>query len=256
MHSFFHYYGSKNQGAPRYGPPRRDEVIEPFAGSAAYSVYWEHPNVALYDLSEDVCAAWDWLIHCSDEDVRRIPIPFESDAQFAALPDGPRQVVGWTFWYGHAASQDRLPAWYWVYLREGRLTGSARSYMDRFDALIPNMWDERKRDRIIRQKPLIRNWTIEQLDYRKIPQREAHWHVDPPYQGAPGRAYPHNAIDFPALAEWCRNLPGAVDVCEQEGADWLPFRPLYSMRTSAPGTGTKSSEVVWQKNPDMEDMFA
>ena len=31
-------------------------------------------------------------------------------------------------------------------------------------------------------------------------------------------------IDYARLADWCRALPGTVDVCENVGADWLPFQ--------------------------------
>ena len=254
MKSFFNYYGSKNQGARHYGPPRRDLVIEPFAGSAAYSVKWECPNVLLYDLSDDVCAAWDWLINCSEEDVRKLPIRFKTNEEMNSLPDGPRQVVYWSFWFGECAIGNRLPKWNDAWAREGKLTGHLANVMGPLNrGLSSNMWDERRRDRVIRQKPLIRNWTIECLDYRNIPLRDAHWHVDPPYQCNAGRKYPHNEIDFDHLGKWCRELPGAVDVCEQEGADWLPFKRLYSMRTTAPGTSKKSSEVVWRK--DSGDLF-
>ena len=55
---------------------------------------------------------------------------------------------------------------------------------------------------------------------------EASWFVDPPYQNQ-GKHYhygPEN-VDFAMLGNWCRTRLGQVIVCENEGADWLPFTP-------------------------------
>ena len=52
----FNFFGSKWNLAQYYGPPRRDMVIEPFAGSACYSLYWNCRNVLLADISpESLC---------------------------------------------------------------------------------------------------------------------------------------------------------------------------------------------------------
>lgn len=243
MKTFFSYYGGKWRGAMRYGPPRHDLVIEPFAGSACYSTRWEHPNVRLYDLSDDVCAAWEWLIHCSDDDVRDIPDDFLSNEEWAALPDGPRQVVYWNVGFGEPRMGKSLKSWYLHYTNTGERIGRLKSRKKAGGA--DCWWNRSVKARILRQKPLIRNWTIERLDYRDIPIEEAHWHVDPPYQDTPGRSYQHNKIDFDHLGEWCKSLPGAVDVCENDGADWLSFKPLYAISGMR---GKRTKEVVWRKN--------
>lgn len=258
MRPFFRYYGSKWIGAKHYGPPRRGEVIEPFAGSACYSVYWDCPNVSLYDLSEDACIVWDWLIHCSEEDVRRIPATFRTDEELAELPDGARQVASSFLWYGECAFRPAVPEFVKRWARTGEYTGFAATNRDKGESDDTIFrWGESRKERIIRQKPLIRDWTIERLSYDRIPLREAHWHVDPPYQGKAGRKYPHNEIDFGHLAEWCRSLPGAADVCEQEGADWLPFEDLYQGTTceGRDGKRTASREVLWRSDPE-PDLFA
>ena len=243
MQPFFSYYGSKNNGAKRYGPPRRDLVIEPFAGSAAYSVWWDCKRVRLYDLSEDVCAAWHWLIHCSDDDVRRLPDKLYCNAELHALPDGAKQVVFWNVGFAQQAFYPGLKKWYLNYTNKGIKPDNKARF-----------WRESIKELIIRQKPRIRDWTIDCLHYNKVPiEDEAHWHVDPPYQGYPGRLYKHSSkkIDYAHLAEWCRSLPGAVDVCEQYGADWLPFRPLYKMPAASvikcgSNERKRSEEVVWR----------
>ena len=250
MQAFFSYYGSKWRGASRYGHPRRDLVIEPFAGSACYSVRWEAPNVRLYDVSEDVCIAWDWLINCSTDDVKNVPDAFSTTEEWLALPDGPRQVVDWNINYGQGRVSKTLAKWYLHYVNTGERIGRLASH-GRHRSGCP-FWRREVKDRIIQQKPLIENWSVENLSYENIPLEEAHWHVDPPYQGKPGRGYEHNQVDYAHLGEWCRNLPGAVDVCENEGADWLPFEILYKMNTQK--SIKDSHEVVWRK--DSGDLFS
>ena len=246
MKPFFSYYGSKWLGAKHYGPPRRNLVIEPFAGSAGYSVYWDCENVRLYDASEDICHAWDWLINCSEDDIRNIPAPIRSNEEYQALPNGPRQVVFWKVKYADTRIRNELVKWYLTYTTTGERTGALKGNNTWV------FWDENHREKIIKQKPLIKNWTVENLHYKDIPLEEAHWHVDPPYQGKPGRAYVHSDIDYAHLAEWCRSLPGSVDVCENEGADWLPFESLYSMPTS--NRRKFSHEVLWRNDPE-PDLF-
>lgn len=59
---------------------------------------------------------------------------------------------------------------------------------------------------------------------------DATWFIDPPYRGRPGSHYRYGSklIDYTNLAAWCQMLPGQVIVCEQHGADWLPFERLSS----------------------------
>ncbi len=235
MRPFFSYYGSKWTGARHYGPPRRELVIEPFAGSAAYSVRWRAERVRLYDLSVDVCDLWDFLINCSDADIAAIPDAFAHDDEMLDLPRGPRLLCGFWVAKGRAEAARNLSPWY------------AR-YKDGADCKV---WGAAVKRRIIAQKPHIRLWTVDNLSWDQIPVEAAHWHVDPPYNNGPGSRYPHSCqgIDFAALGEWCRALPGAVDVCENFGAEWLPFDPLYSVvSTRGRREGSASHEVVWRND--------
>jgi hypothetical protein len=73
--------------------------------------------------------------------------------------------------------------------------------------------------------------------------------VDPPYHKS-GKMYVHSSkdLDFGILGRWCHRREGQVIVCEQEGAEWLPFQPLVSYQTSLSGKtrkGTRIGEVVW-----------
>jgi hypothetical protein len=65
--------------------------------------------------------------------------------------------------------------------------------------------------------------------------------LGPPYVEK-GKYYRHRLSkeDYPRLAGWCLDLPGDVVVCEQHGANWLPFEPLATIKSTR---GT-SAEVV------------
>ena len=88
-----------------------------------------------------------------------------------------------------------------------------------------------KRQKIADGLERIRHWDIRLGNYYQIPNYEATWFIDPPYQGING--YNHRFQHYDDLATWCRSRRGQVIVCEREGATWLPFRSMnYLKRTS------------------------
>jgi len=232
MRPFFSYYGAKYTASRYLGKPRRDLVIEPFAGSACYSTRWAPRRAKLYDISPDICALWDFLIHSSEADIAAIPDAFEDMDQVLSLPQGASMLVRFWVAKGRAKPTNVLSPWYFQW----RNSEDCR------------VWSAAVKNRIIRQKPLIADWTIDQCSWNKVPLIEAHWHVDPPYNNTPGSRYPHSEIDFKSLGRWCQGLPGAVDVCENDGADWLPFQTLCEVVSSrGRRDGKRSAEVVWRK---------
>jgi site-specific DNA-adenine methylase len=235
MRPFFSYYGAKYTAAKYAGPPRYDLVIEPFCGSAAYSTRYAPRLVALYDISPDICDLWDWLIHCSEADVMEIPDDFECFEQISALSRGAQLLVRFWVSKGRAEPSGKLSPWYFQY----------RNAKD------CRVWGPAVKARIISQKPAIADWTIDNLSYEKVPIRQAHWHVDPPYNNDAGSRYPFSDIDYGALAAWCRRLPGVADVFENEGAMWLPFKPLCSVVTSrGRRSGAVSREMIARMERD------
>lgn len=229
MRPFFSYYGAKFTVAKYAGAPRRDLVIEPFAGSAAYATRYAPRRAALYDLSPEICDLWDWLIHCSEADVRGIPDAFDGFDEVARLPRGPNLLVRFWVSKGRAEPSNVLSPWYFKY----------RNNRD------CKVWGPAVKARIILQKPAIARWTVDNLPYWKVPVREAHWHIDPPYKNKAGSRYPFSSIDYGHLGSWCQRLPGAVDVFENEGAAWLPFVPLCNVETTrGKRSGVISREVI------------
>lgn len=94
--------------------------------------------------------------------------------------------------------------------------------------------------------PRIEHWKFHEVSYDTILNQHATWFIDPPYNNAAGRRYRQHDIDFDRLARFCHGRLGQVIVCENEGADWLPFEPL------APRRGVMSS---YQKSRAMEVMY-
>lgn len=232
MRPFFSYYGAKYTTAAYLGRPRRDLVIEPFAGSASYSTRWNVRRARLYDVSPDICDLWDFLINCSDADIAQIPNAFEDIEQVMALPRGPQLLCRFWVAKGRAEPSGALSPWYFKWR----------------NATDCRVWSAAVKARILAQRPAISEWTIDQMSWEKIPLEEAHWHVDPPYNNLPGSRYPHSDVDFDALGKWCAALPGAVDVCENLGADWMNFEHLCDVVSSrGRRSGAVSKEAVWRK---------
>jgi 16S rRNA G966 N2-methylase RsmD len=97
------------------------------------------------------------------------------------------------------------------------------------------------------------DWVLHEGDYAAACtiSEPATWFIDPPYQKA-GRHYRFgpDQIDYDELATWCLSRPGQVIVCENEGADWLPFQNLSEVKTTR--AGRRSREVVWLSNFDQK----
>ena len=249
MRPFLRGFGSKWAIAKFYGRPRSELVIEPFAGSAGYSVYWDCRYVKLYDLNENVCAIWDFLINCTERDIERMPDWIDDPRQVISLPDVQKRII--TQWLSFGTRN-------WI-IREYSQLKTYKNFLQwkRDGGENPNasgkqlMWCPDVKRRIIKQKERITEWTIDHLSYEKIPNVEAHWHIDPPYSkyrwGLPYK-FAQNKIDYNYLSQWCKTRDGAVDVCEQEGADWLEFKPL---KVNTNLRRKKYTEMVW-RNERME----
>ena len=110
-------------------------------------------------------------------------------------------------------------------------------------------WGQRVRERIATQLTYIKHWKLIEGNYTDAPDGLATWFVDPPYQHA-GKYYRfgRDGIDYPSLAAWCKERRGQVIVCENVGADWLPFQPWRSIKASEAKHGGKvSHEAIYEQ---------
>ena len=207
---------------------RYSKLVEPFAGSAGYALRYAHKDVILCEIDPVLVAVWEYLIKVSPEEVLAIgDVPLGGSVEDLGLPEEAAWLVG--FWLNRGAASPRKRPSKWM--REKIRPGS--------------FWGDRVRHTIATQVEAIRHWEVHHCSYDRCPfDGEATWFIDPPYQHA-GQHYRYGSgrIDFPALGRWCRQRKGQVIVCENEGADWLPFQPLAAVKTTR--RGKLSREVVW-----------
>lgn len=220
--------------ARHYPAPLHDVVKEPFAGAAGYSTFYDCRRVDLFDVDPIICGVWDYLLNADPAEIMALPeLPEVGDSvDNYDLPQEAKWLVG--FWLNRGSSQPKK---------------SRTAYSARTDRAQLN-WGRKAKERIALQLPIIEEgWTITEGSYDQAGDEEATWLVDPPYVDK-GRYYRYPLADFAALASWVECRSGLVMVCEQEGADWLPFQPLGSFKST---TG-RTSEVIYLAGND-RDLF-
>lgn len=224
----FSYYGSKSKIAGLYPPPKHGKIIEPFAGSARYSLLHFENDVWLYDVSEFVIAVWEYLIQASERDVLSLPEPPSkvSIDTIRGLSPAERYLIGFHLCRGKA---------------KPRKVGHGQ-----------NGWPRDKK-RIASSLYKIRHWKIRRGSFESIRDRRATWFIDPPYKTTQERdgnsdRYEHWKIDHKKLAKFARSRTGSVIVCEGDGADWLPFRHLATTHANTNAASVKTNnEFIWTK---------
>lgn len=232
---FFSYYGSKWRLSKHYQPPQYQTIIEPFAGSACYSLRYSTRQVILVDLYQPLVEVWRYLMRATPQDILSLPILAPGDnVHDCGLEAGARDLIGYNLNQSQAYPARQLSKW----AREDDIWWRRRA----------KFWGPPLRKRIARQINAIKHWQIIEGDYRKAPDIEATWFIDPPYHFS-GRHYHHSALDYEELAEWCLSRKGQVIVCEQEGATWLPFQAFAN---DVNGIGGKTCEVVWCSRPETD----
>lgn len=226
MRPLFPFYGSKWRDAKRYGQPT-SHVVEPFAGSAGYSTYWEPERVTLIDADPILVGVWSYLIAASAEDILALPdVEPGQDVRDMDLSQEAAWLIGFWLNRGSATPKRRQTAF------------SARTERGQL------VWGQRARERIAADIHLVDHWSITLGDFESAPRDEgATYFIDPPYVEK-GKYYRIrlDKPDYPRLAACARALPGRRVVCENADADWLPFQPLASIKS----TKGVSHEVVWE----------
>lgn len=229
LRPFFSYFGGKWTLAPKYTAPEHDTIVEPFAGSAGYATRYPDRDVILVERSPVVAAMWRWLIGVSSDEV--MSLPTDLSAPLDHLSPGARALIG--FWRARGR------------VRPASTTNSSWLKSGRWPT---SFWGEHIRARIATQVQQIRHWRVIEGDYTAAPDVVATWFVDPPYVGA--RHYTARVDNYAALATWCLSRRGLAIVCEQGGADWLPFRRFRKAKSIAQGSYL---EVVYtQRNTHAE----
>lgn len=214
------YYGSKSKLVKLYKPPTKDLIIEPFAGTARYSLmYWDR-DVLLVDKNPKIIKLWEYLQNASEKDLDGLPkLNVGDDLRNFDLSEGELCFLGLCVNEGSANPRNVLSKW----------------ASDSFNFKIE------KTKNIL---PKIKHWKITMGSYIDIDNQDATWFIDPPYFNG-GEHYPfsNKDLDFNQLGNWCKERLGEVIVCENDNANWLSFQHLKEHW----GGKKKSNEVVYYK---------
>lgn len=223
----FSHYGSKSFIAKHYPAPRYDTIVEPFAGGASYSLLYYERQVVLNEINPRVFAIWDYLLKTPlDEVLKYLPDSVMRGEKVSdLLPNGsPLGLV--------------------ELVRSGINMGSLGRQVSTVVSWFGELHWHQVKQRLEYWLPKIQgHWSVTCGDYRGIQPREATWFIDPPYNNAAGRLYTFSSLDYQELSSWCRGLQGQIIVCENEGASWLPFKPLVTGKSR--GGAKRAVEAIW-----------
>lgn len=197
------YYGSKSKLVNLYPEPIHDKIIEPFAGSARYSLKYWNKDVLLIDKYEPIIKMWHWLQQTTEKDLDNLPVPKKGESLFDFnLSEGEHLFLSFIVSEGVASPRNIV-------------TKRASSRVNHKIQTTKDILNK------------IKHWDIRLGDYADIENQEATWFIDPPYFKG-GEHYPKGSkyIDYKELANWCKSRQGQVIVCENDNANWLPFTNL------------------------------
>lgn len=215
------YYGSKRALAKYYPHPKHKQIIEPFAGAAAYSLLHWRGEVLLVDKYPVVVKLWQWLQKQEPETILALPRLKEGErVSELDVCEEAGLLLGFIAMMGRSSPTDKATS----------------HHSDR-----PNTTNYQLQF-IARNLYKIRHWRIICGDYRNLANQEATWFIDPPYQYG-GEHYVHNnkGWDYCELATWCQSRQGQVIVCENTKANWLPFVPVRKLQ----GSKHQTTEAMW-----------
>lgn len=231
LRSFFRFYGSKWRSTARgmYPRPIHDVIIEPFAGSAGYSLHYPERQVILIERDPTIASIWRFLIGATPGDIRSIPLVDDVDSLPADLPHGAQALVGFSMNAATTGPRRTLSA------SARRLRELGRKFYG---------WTAEQRERVALQVAAIKHWLIIEGDYTKAAHVLATWFIDPPYEQTGGHyRFGSSRLNYSALAAWCLERIGQPIVCEAPGARWLPFRDIGAVK-SGPRSRT-AREALW-----------
>jgi len=221
----FNYYGSKSKIVDYYPAPKFEKLIEPFAGSARYSLKYWKKQVTILDKDKDVIRVWKWLQTCSKNDILGLPKLVKGlDIRELNISDVERTFLSFL-------------------VASGRPSNIVTKFMEHDNG------NRKRYINIAKQLYKIRHWVILNGSYVDLNNKEATWFIDPPYQfGGEHYKESNKQINFEGLADWCKIRKGQVIVCENTKADWMDFKPMIRIQGACQ---TNTTEAIWS-NLDLQ----
>jgi len=220
------YYGNKNRISKHYPKPMYNTIIEPFSGSAWYSVLHRNKNIILNEKYNIVHDIWNWLIKdCDPKTILNNTDFYKGDnIKDKDLRKEHLDLIGFCINRASVAPCNIVQEWSCQSKNKPNWASTTSYQLKRIGKLLPE----------------IKHWEVKFGDYKNLPNIEATWFIDPPYQVG-GEFYKESQIDYEELAEWCLSRKGQVIVCENDNANWLPFEPLLDFA----GLRKRTTEVIW-----------
>lgn len=218
------YYGSKSKIIGLYPPPKYGKIIEPFAGTARYSLKWFDRDVTIVDKYAVITDLWKWLQQCSKKDILNLPdMKKGDDLREIDLPKEAKMLIGFSINQGSSSPKNIASGFNGWEIDKKRISD--------------NLWK-------------IKHWNIINGSYEDLENESATWFIDPPYQFG-GEWYVESTknIDYKKLGEWCKSRNGQIIVCENTKADWMDFKPMVDMQ----GSLYKTTEAIWSNLPTNYD---
>ena len=235
----FNYFGYKGRDAKMYPVPRFDCIIEPFAGGAGYALTYPDLKVTLYDLDEEVCELWDYLIHASPADILALPLikPYQHVDELKVNGAAKQLIRRWLNPLSGKA-ENKIPPMKVKWDTDGSIVTEWA------------VWGDKRRNMISKLVTRIKHWRILNRSYIDADDSRGTWFIDPPYASKVSKnyKYTHKSIDYKQLSEWCQNRQGQTIVCENTDSErWLPFRDLHQIKGgNYKGSKAKrSTELIW-----------
>ena len=253
---FFSFFGGKWRVARKYPVPRYGNIVEPFAGSAGFSTRYPERDVVLVERDPKIAATWRYLIGTSPGEILALPdiLPGQTVADLGVCQEA-GWLIGW--WINKGSAAPHLSP-----------SSNMRKSLSGEQPKDPpsGWWGSAIRQRLADQVQHIKHWKLlEGTCLDVAPDIEATWFIDPPYERA-GKRYTYGAktISYSDLSDWCRTRTGQVMVCENRGAEWMPFKPFLDIKAyegSHGGAdkgvhgGRVSKEVLWTNDEWMETVI-
>jgi hypothetical protein len=240
----FKWYGSKWLSARLLPPPEHEHIIEPFAGSAGYSLRHSERAVTICERDPHLYALWIWLTTAATEAaIREIPVGVPEGTDIRALGLSQGQALLLKTWQRTNNVGDC-----WTISPWGNK---------------PGQWTENTRARVASEVGAVRHWRVfREADHVLAWPGPRHWTahgdgvmatwmIDPPYQY--NYQYRGEPLDYYGLGASVCTFRGQVIVCEaacpKTGRipDWLPFRFFGDRITSRRKVGNHhhSRELIW-----------
>ena len=231
---FFSFYGSKWRLAKCYPEPMFERIVEPFAGSAGYALNYFQRKVVLIEKDPVIAELWKYLINVQPDQVLQIPLLSDGQGVDDVVFNDPAEKTLVGFWIAKAKAVPAKSQSSWMRKEKG-------------DRLLNNFWGTKIRERVAQQVSHIKHWEVISGDFEQASEiSDSTFFIDPPY-AVKGKHYRHRMTesDFERLAQMSLCLSGQVIVCENRGADWLPFVDFVTSRSQL--KGQRSKEVIFHR---------